>query len=198
MIYFNLFPRTGSAFFANLSQEVLKTSRLVIREPERYKDNINQVVVFRNPYDTISSVIDRTRHSAALRENNMYFADQVEKDIEYHNLEYLKFINLAIENFSNLHTGIFEDVMQDPVSFLKAAGNRFNIEISENPNAVEKAINLLKTKHTSEAARDFGHYIRPKDETRLLIEGNVDKAQCLKESFEKYKIFAGMVENDLN
>lgn len=198
MLYFNLFPRTGSSFLATLCSNVLRTEIAVIREPDRYKDHINQVVLFRNPYDTISSLIERTRNQGFLENENISWTNGIEQEIEYRNDDYIRFIDLAIENFSNLHTGVFEDVMQNPVDFLKTAGSRFDIKIIENQNPIDIALDSLQGMHVEGKSINFGHYIREKNENRLLIEQAVKNAECLKKSFEKYQIFAGMVKNDSN
>lgn len=198
MLYFNLFPRTGGSFLANLCSNVIQTEIAVIREPEKYKENINQVVVFRNPYNAISSLIDRARYQNFLKNKNSSWTNGIEKEIESRNDEYIRFIDLAIENFLNLHTGIFENVMENPIDFLKAAANRFDLKIKERSDALDFAVESLNSFHSAGQPIDYGHYVREKDSNRLLIEETVKNAECLKKSFDRYKIFAEMVKNDSN
>lgn len=194
MIYFNLFPRTGSSFMATLCKHVLDSEITVIREPEKYKDNINQVVIFRNPYNTISSLIDRSRYHSFLKDENTSWTAGIDEEIKSRNHEYIKFIDLAIENFSNLQTGIFEDVIANPIDFLKKTGKRFDLNIIERPNPIETALEELKNMHSQGEDINYGHYVREKDKNRLQVEEAVRSSEFLKKSFEKYQIFAEMVK----
>jgi len=195
MIYFNLFPRCGSAFLATLSSYILDSEVKVIREPDKYKDKINQIVVFRDPFKTLSSVIERSRYTSFLQNKSISWTSGLDQEIEYHNKEYIRFIDLALDNFSNLYCGVFDQVMTDPVSFLKKAGTTFNLKTFDNVDAVEMTISTLKNRHKSDSPTDYGHYLRDKDMNRLLIEESVTGSKCLDESFDKYKRFVEMVSS---
>lgn len=114
---FNSPPRSGNVFFTHLFSMFINQECTKCLDIKKYSDKSQmQAAFFRNPYNSISSTVVKSRIDQGLDFDNL---DNLKNDINAWAGKYLEAIIEAKSNSSNLYLGKSEDFMADPMSTLK-------------------------------------------------------------------------------
>jgi hypothetical protein len=128
---FNSPPRSGNIFFTYLFYLFIRGNAIKTLDIKKYSDKSQkQAVFFRNPYDSISSTIVKSRFDCGLSFNEGDI-DEIHITIETYAKEYLEAIKEAKLNFANIYTGKSEDIMKDPVGKIKDIALFFGLTIKD-------------------------------------------------------------------
>ena len=151
---FNSPPRSGNVFCTYLFDIFIGGNVTKCLDIKKYSDKYQkQAVFFRNPYDSISSTIIKSRIDCGLSFNKTDLKE-INYSIEVYAKEYLEAIKESKINFSNIYTGKSEDMMKDPIGTIKDIALFFGFKLKDkegldNDQVVEKIKKvMLETKKT--------------------------------------------------
>ncbi len=178
MLYINQYPRSGGVFLSHLSSFVLDTQTKVIRDPNRYSDDINQISVFRDPYSVIPSIIYRNI-------DKDFTESMVNGAVSFHLSTYFEFLESASKNINLLYIADFDSVMKNPVDFLHKVADRYSILKVDTENAVNKTKDLMI--NNGLASEKGGHIPRAMENSRTMIEEIVSHNTEIKIAHERFK-----------
>lgn len=196
-LVFNSFYRSGNIFLFLLSRRMVHYNVGAQHEPSLFLDlDVRNVVMFRNPYDCIASVIVKRRVDFGTSLPEFLESGEIENDIISAAKEYINYIKETEKNFNNIYVGNFETMIKDPIGEIKKICKFFKLSIKTDFNynmnkiysEIEKemyespgpagSINLM-TDHD-------GHLPREKTKERLRVEEYVKNSSIVKECYDLY------------
>ena len=202
---FNSTPRSGNVFLTFLFRTFIDHPVTKCLEIEKYSDKSQkQAAFFRNPYDSISSSVVKSRIDC-----NLSFEEKDMQDIEYGIIafarEYLEAIEEAKLNYSNIYIGRSEDMMKDPISTIENIATFFDFSIADitkttNEEVVEQIKQrMFETEKTrvGESGTTIkenlmtdhdGHLPREKTKERLLLDSVIKdpNLNIVRECYDAY------------
>jgi hypothetical protein len=201
---FNSPPRSGNVFLTYLFSMFVDEPVNKCLEIKRYSDKTEkQAAFFRNPYDSIPSMIIKSRveWGGPVGVDNI---GDLQNSISIFAKEYLEAIKEAKANASNIYIGKSEDMMNDPIGTIADIALFFDFEvhnkqISNNNQIVEEIKNKMLNTERARVDKDGitivenlmtshdGHLPREKTEQRVFLDELIKKlnldivTQCYEE-----------------
>jgi hypothetical protein len=205
MFLFNSTPRSGNVFCTYLFSIFINSNVNKCLDITKYSDKSQkQAVFFRNPYDSISSTVVKSRVDCELSFNEEDM-DEINYSIEVYAKEYLEAIKESKLNFLNIYTGKSEDMMKDPVGTIKDIALFFDLKLKDKPGldniqVFEKIKKLMfESKKTridksgnkiqeSLMTDHDGHMPRDKTKERILVDNFIKdiRLDTLTECYNEY------------
>jgi hypothetical protein len=202
---FNSPPRSGNVFCTYLFSIFIHGDVNKCLDIAKYSDKSQkQVAFFRNPYNSISSTVVKTRIDCALSLNEEDL-NQIKYDIEFYAKQYLEAIKESKLYFSNIYTGKSEDMMKDPVRTIKDIALFFGLATKDkqdwtNDQVLRQIENLMfETKkirvdksgnkiEESLMTDHDGHMPRDKIKERVLVDNIIRglELEVLSECYNEY------------
>jgi hypothetical protein len=202
---FNSPPRSGNVFCTYLFHLFIRGNASKTLDIKKYSDKSQkQAVFFRNPYDSISSTIIKSRIDCGLSFNEEDL-DEINYTIEVYAKEYLEAIKESKLNFSNIYTGKSEDMMKDPIGTIKNIALFFDLKLKnkqglDNDQVLKEIERLMfETKKTrvdksgnkiqeSLMTDHDGHMPREKIKERVLVDNIIKglELDVLTECYNEY------------
>lgn len=202
---FNSPPRSGNVFCVYLFDIFINSNVSKCLDIKKYSDlSQKQAAFFRNPYDSISSTIIKSRFDCELSFNETDI-DEIYYSIGVYAKEYLEAIKESKINFLNIYTGKSEDMMKDPVGTIKDIALFFDFKLKDRPGlnnnqVLEKIEKLMfETKKTrvdqsgqriqeSLMTDHDGHMPREKIKERVLMDNIIKnmKSEVITECYNEY------------
>ena len=181
---------SGNTFAMYLLNKTLNCQiESLSHESRDLNKNGNQVFLLRNPYDCISSAIERhldTVNTDSLEDEiiNINNIDDLVNEMNLYTNEYYSFLKKA-KNKKILFSSTFEFLTLNPIGFVKKASKFFDIEIDHshlNSNlSLEIFDGIKKSKLANRAPRDKTESRNKIDD---LVRNNVDINLFYKEYIE--------------
>jgi hypothetical protein len=187
-LVFNSVPRSGQVFLSNIAQKAYNMPMSTAHLPEIFgvKD-IYHVSIFRNPSDSIASLLNKFRERFAFLEiaDNLNFDFSVKEAVK----TYDKYLNAVSSNLDNVHVIRFEELVQDYRPVIEGISNRFSLVANSGYEAqivLDRASPIWLDKYD-------GHMPREKDRLRLIIEDQVSSMRVVQELTERYHAFLSKI-----
>jgi len=197
-LIFNSYYRSGNVFLGFLFSKLSNYPQTQHHITELYSDtDVKNVVMFRNPYDSISSVIIKRRVDSKVDLPSLDNDFDLSFEIDSLSEEYLHYVKEAQDNFNQIYVGHFETMIQDPIAEIRKICKFFNLTFLEPNKSFEELYNEIKEELFNRegpagaenlmTAHD-GHMPREKIEARILVDQLVKESNSLKlkEAYETY------------
>lgn len=197
-LIFNSYYRSANVFLSFLSNRLGNFSSTTNHDPEIYSDKTKkQVVMFRNPYDCIPSLIVKRRVDSDVQLPTFSNPFGVEIDITRAAQEYIYYTEKAKENFDNIYVGHFETMIKDPIYEIKKIAKFFNLQVATINSSFEEIYEEIRQSMLSQPGpvnaenlltSHDGHMPREKTEERLAVEQYVKNCDLsiMKECYDAY------------
>jgi hypothetical protein len=204
---FNSPPRSGNVFFACLFRLLIHGEASKALDITKYSDKSQkQAVFFRNPYDSISSAVVKSRFDCELSFNEEDL-DEIRYTIEAYAKDYLKVIKESKLHFSNIYTGKSEDMLKDPVGTIEDIALFFGITIKDKQDwtndqvlkEIERIMFETKKIRVDKSGNKIqeslmtdhdGHMPREKIKERVLVDNFIRglELEVLAECYNEYML----------
>jgi len=202
---FNSPPRSGNVFFTYLFHLFIRGNAIKTLDITKYSDKSQkQAVFFRNPYDSISSTVVKSRFDCELSFNEDDL-DEIRYSIETYAKGYLEAIKESKLHFSNIYTGKSEDMMKDPVGTIKdialffslTLDNRQGLDNDQVLKEIERLMFETKKIRVDKSGNKIqeslmtdhdGHMPREKIKERVLVDNFIKglELEVLAECYNEY------------
>ena len=202
---FNSPPRSGNVFLIFLFKLLISDKVNKCLDIKKYSDKTQkQAAFFRNPYDSISSAVVKSRIDVDLPINEEYIQN-IGFTLEWYAKEYLEAIKEAKANKENIYIGVSENMMNDPISTITDIALFFNFELKDgkkykNIEVLEEIKQIMLTETKTRVMDDGrvivenlmtdhdGHLPRKKIPGRILVDKIIKdlESDILKECYNEY------------
>lgn len=198
ILIFNSFYRSANVFLCFLANRMIDCAATTEHDYNLYSDKSKkQVVMIRNPYESIASCIHKRRvdgKSILPTDKDSY---GIEKEIELIAEEYLNYLESTKNNFNNIYVQNFEEMKKDPFQTMKNIASFHNLELRKEFNSsYEEVYEQIKDEMFATRTdiqehlmtMHDGHLPRDKNNDRIIIEKYVNdpNIEIMKKCFDTY------------
>ena len=189
-------PGSGNTFCSVLLEEALGYWVETKHQPHILKEKINQITLFRNPYDSVLSSLER--HFQDLHPDIKSFdlnnIDEVRENIK----QYVRLYNVYLDDYQEdyVYPATYEYLRSRPIDFLTSVAKKFDLKIiNKNINEHKVIEKIINNKNSSEHRKKRLVPVKEKEDLKKFLRSN-DSLRQLYERYNQHKEFLTNVPNN--
>jgi len=189
-------PGSGNTFCSTLLAEALGYWVETKHQPHILNEKINQITLFRNPYDSVLSSLERHFQDLHpdLKPFDLNNSDEVRENIK----QYVRLYNIYLDDYQKdyIYPATYEYLRSRPIDFLTSVENFFDLKIiNKNIDEYKVVEKIINNKNFSEHRKKRLVPVKEKEDLKKFLSSN-DSLKHLYERYNQHKKFLTNVPNN--
>lgn len=183
MLIINSSPGSGNTYCSVLLEETLGYWVEVFHRPDALNETRNQITLFRNPYDSILSALEK--HFQDVHPSLQPFDINNEDEVRHNIKNYVRLYNIYLDDYKkdHIYPVTYEYLRNDPIDFVTSVANFFNLEIANKNISEAKVLQIIDEKRLRlEHIRKRLIPVKEKESLKKFLTSN----DSLKQVYERY------------
>ena len=183
MLIINSSPGSGNTYCSVLLEETLGYWVEVFHRPDALNETRNQITLFRNPYDSILSGLEK--HFQDVHPSLQPFDINNEDEFRHNIKNYVRLYNIYLDDYKkdHIYPVTYEYLRNDPIDFVTSVANFFNLEIANKNISEAKVLQIIDEKRLRlEHIRKRLIPVKEKESLKKFLTSN----DSLKQVYERY------------
>lgn len=183
MLIINSSPGSGNTYCSVLLEETLGYWVEVFHRPDALDETRNQITLFRNPYDSILSALEK--HFQDVHPSLQPFDINNEDEVRHNIKNYVRLYNIYLDDYKkdHIYPVTYEYLRNDPIDFVTSVANFFNLEIANKNISEAKVLQIIDEKRLRlEHIRKRLIPVKEKESLKKFLTSN----DSLKQVYERY------------
>lgn len=183
MLIINSSPGSGNTYCSVLLEESLGYWVEVFHRPDALNETRNQITLFRNPYDSILSALEK--HFQDVHPSLQPFDINNEDEVRHNIKNYVRLYNIYLDDYKkdHIYPVTYEYLRNDPIDFVTSVANFFNLEIANKNISEAKVLQIIDEKRLRlEHIRKRLIPVKEKESLKKFLTSN----DSLKQVYERY------------
>lgn len=183
MLIINSSPGSGNTYCSVLLEETLGYWVEVFHRPDALNETRNQITLFRNPYDSILSALEK--HFQDVHPSLQPFDINNEDEVRHNIKNYVRLYNIYLDDYkkNHIYPVTYEYLRNDPIDFVTSVANFFNLEIANKNISEAKVLQIIDEKRLRlEHIRKRLIPVKEKESLKKFLTSN----DSLKQVYERY------------
>lgn len=183
MLIINSSPGSGNTYCSVLLEETLGYWVEVFHRPDALNETRNQITLFRNPYDSILSALEK--HFQDVHPSLQPFDINNEDEVRHNIKNYVRLYNIYLDDYKkdHIYPVTYEYLRNDPIDFVTSVANFFNLEIANKNISEAKVLQIIDEKRLRlEHIRKRLIPVKEKESLKKFLISN----GSLKQVYERY------------
>lgn len=183
MLIINSSPGSGNTYCSVLLEETLGYWVEVFHRPDSLNETRNQITLFRNPYDSILSALEK--HFQDVHPSLQPFDINNEDEVRHNIKNYVRLYNIYLDDYKkdHIYPVTYEYLRNDPIDFVRSVANFFNLEIANKNISEAKVLQIIDEKRLRlEHIRKRLIPVKEKESLKKFLISN----DSLKQVYERY------------
>jgi hypothetical protein len=155
----------------------------VFHRPDALNETRNQITLFRNPYDSILSALEK--HFQDVHPSLQPFDINNEDEVRHNIKNYVRLYNIYLDDYKkdHIYPVTYEYLRNDPIDFVTSVANFFNLEIANKNISEAKVLQIIDEKRLRlEHIRKRLIPVKEKESLKKFLTSN----DSLKQVYERY------------
>jgi len=183
LLIINSSPGSGNTYCSVLLEETLGYWVEVFHRPDALNETRNQITLFRNPYDSILSALEK--HFQDVHPSLQPFDINNEDEVRHNIKNYVRLYNIYLDDYKkdHIYPVTYEYLRNDPIDFVTSVANFFNLEIANKNISEAKVLQIIDEKRLRlEHIRKRLIPVKEKESLKKFLISN----GSLKQVYERY------------
>ena len=183
MLIINSSPGSGNTYCSVLLEETLGYWVEVFHRPDALNETRNQITLFKNPYDSILSALEK--HFQDVHPSLQPFDINNEDEVRHNIKNYVRLYNIYLDDYKkdHIYPVTYEYLRNDPIDFVTSVANFFNLEIANKNISEAKVLQIIDEKRLRlEHIRKRLIPVKEKESLKKFLTSN----DSLKQVYERY------------
>jgi len=183
LLIINSSPGSGNTYCSVLLEETLGYWVEVFHRPDALNETRNQITLFRNPYDSILSALEK--HFQDVHPSLQPFDINNEDEVRHNIKNYVRLYNIYLDDYkkNHIYPVTYEYLRNDPIDFVTSVANFFNLEIANKNISEAKVLQIIDEKRLRlEHIRKRLIPVKEKESLKKFLTSN----DSLKQVYERY------------
>lgn len=183
MLIINSSPGSGNTYCSVLLEETLGYWVEVFHRPDALNEKRNQITLFKNPYDSILSALEK--HFQDVHPSLQPFDINNEDEVRHNIKNYVRLYNIYLDDYKkdHIYPVTYEYLRNDPIDFVTSVANFFNLEIANKNISEAKVLQIIDEKRLRlEHIRKRLIPVKEKESLKKFLTSN----DSLKQVYERY------------
>jgi len=183
LLIINSSPGSGNTYCSVLLEETLGYWVEVFHRPDALDETRNQITLFRNPYDSILSALEK--HFQDVHPSLQPFDINNEDEVRHNIKNYVRLYNIYLDDYKkdHIYPVTYEYLRNDPIDFVTSVANFFNLEIANKNISEAKVLQIIDEKRLRlEHIRKRLIPVKEKESLKKFLTSN----DSLKQVYERY------------
>jgi len=183
LLIINSSPGSGNTYCSVLLEESLGYWVEVFHRPDALNETRNQITLFRNPYDSILSALEK--HFQDVHPSLQPFDINNEDEVRHNIKNYVRLYNIYLDDYKkdHIYPVTYEYLRNDPIDFVTSVANFFNLEIANKNISEAKVLQIIDEKRLRlEHIRKRLIPVKEKESLKKFLTSN----DSLKQVYERY------------
>jgi hypothetical protein len=176
-------PGSGNTFCSVLLEESLGYWVETKHQPHILNEKINQITLFRNPYDSVLSSLER--HFQNLHPDLKPFDLNNQDEVKNNVKQYVRLYNIYLDDYQKnyIYPVTYEHLRNNPIIFVKSIANFFDLKIiNEDINEDKIVKKIINTQNFFEHRKKRLTPVKEKESLIKILKSD----NSLKELYERY------------
>jgi len=183
LLIINSSPGSGNTYCSVLLEETLGYWVEVFHRPDALNEKRNQITLFKNPYDSILSALEK--HFQDVHPSLQPFDINNEDEVRHNIKNYVRLYNIYLDDYKkdHIYPVTYEYLRNDPIDFVTSVANFFNLEIANKNISEAKVLQIIDEKRLRlEHIRKRLIPVKEKESLKKFLTSN----DSLKQVYERY------------